>query len=104
MTFAIDGQTLGRSLAKIRLQLQLTDDIEALFENALKRRNTLIHRFYMSYGLNFLNEGGRDKMVAELLSISEKLNRARREAQRISELLVRAVHMFQQFHNGQLKA
>jgi hypothetical protein len=101
---AIDGQTLGRSLGKIKSQLQLTDDIEAQFANALERRNRLTHRFYMSYGLKFLDEGGRDEMVAELLSISEELNRAWRSAQRISELLVRAVHMFQQMHNGQPKA
>ena len=101
---AIDGQTLGRSLGKIRSHLQLTDDIESQFKSALDKRNTLIHRFYISYGLKFLDEAGRDEMVADLIAISEELKRAWLSAQNISELLVRAVHKFQQFHNGQPKA
>jgi hypothetical protein len=101
---AIDRQTLGRSLNQIKSQLQLTDDIESQFVSALERRNTLTHRFYVSHGLKFLDEAGRDTMVLELQSISSELNRAWLSAQRISETLVRGVHMLSRLHNEQSKA
>jgi hypothetical protein len=101
---AIDGQTLGRSLGRIKTQLRLPDDIASEFANALEKRNTLIHRFYPRYGLKFLDEVGRDEMVAELVTISEELDRAWRSAQAIAGVLVKGVDMFLSFNNARTKA
>ncbi len=97
---AIDGQTLGRSLGKIKSLLQLPDDIETQFSAALSRRNSLIHGFFARHGLKFLNESGRDEMVLELQSIATDLNTAWRVAQRLSEVLVQGVMMSAQLRSG----
>lgn len=87
----IDGQTLGRSMRRIRERLALNEDIESQFAHALEIRNTLIHRFYVKHGLAFLEPEGRDTMLAQLKDISAALDRAHFSAQNIAGLLVNAV-------------
>ncbi|MEW8500086.1 MAG: hypothetical protein AB2699_16410, partial [Candidatus Thiodiazotropha taylori] len=44
----------------------VSEDLELMVQQALKRRNNLAHRFFVEHGLNFVNEQGRDKMIFEL--------------------------------------
>jgi hypothetical protein len=90
---AIDGQTLGRSLKQIKSRLNLDDNLEDVFADALESRNFLAHRFYAQHGTRIFEPAGCDHMIAHIDKLREKLMRAYNSAQGISELLTNAVHL-----------
>jgi hypothetical protein len=90
---AIDSQTLGRSLAQIKKRLDVSENLETLFAEALEARNFLTHRFYAHHGFRIFDAEGCDRMVAHVDQLRCKLNPAYSTAQNLSELLVNSLHL-----------
>jgi len=85
---AIDKQTLGQSLKQMREKLPLVGDLDSLFIAALQTRNRLAHHFFPNHNAAWLDDAGRDTMVADLRDIDHELRRASAVAQNISSALV----------------
>lgn len=97
---AIDKQTLGRSLDKIRKQLNLTENLEVLFTEALDARNFLAHRFFPHHGLAILESGGCTAMALHIQDLRSKLLPAYNTAQNIASILVSSVALLHKVHAG----
>ena len=88
---AIESQTLGQALRRMREKLQLIDDLELVLVEALRFRLRLAHRFFPEHGLSMLTEDGRLKMVSELMEICDTLQRAYSVASNVSFALVSSI-------------
>ncbi len=69
-------RTFGYLVKQIRSVTQLDDNIINIIENALEKRNYLIHNFFRSHNFAIYSEDGRKKIRAELQEIYEALSRA----------------------------
>ena len=85
---AIESQTLGQALRRMRERLKLIDDLELVLVDALRFRLRLAHRFFPEHGLSMLTEDGRLIMVSELMEICDTLQRAYSVASNVSFALV----------------
>jgi hypothetical protein len=90
---AIDDQTLGRSLSQIKKRLDIKEDLETLFDEALRARNLLAHRFYPMHSTRIFDAEGCARMIAHIDQLREKLMPAYSSAQHLSELLVSSVRL-----------
>ena len=95
---AIDDQTLGRSLSQIKKRLDIKEDIETLFNNALDARNFLAHRFFPHHNVRIFAPEGCDHMIAHVEQLRDKLTPAYSSAQHLSEILVSAVRLLKKVH------
>ena len=57
---------MGRLLGAIKEIGVLDSDIENTLSEALQKRNWLAHAYFVDRALDFINEGGRNKMISEL--------------------------------------
>lgn len=72
----VNKRTFGNLVKQIRSIGQLDDSIVEIVEQALEKRNYLIHRFFCSYNFAIHSEEGRKTMRAEITEIYRVLNLA----------------------------
>ena len=88
---AIDSNTLGRSIRVIKDKLHITDNVDAVLQDALEARNFLAHRFFPHHGMKIHDPAGRDEMVAHIDRLRDAIWPAYTAAGIWSSLLVTAV-------------
>ena len=64
-----DRNTLGQLLGTVRELTPFDPQLEAELGTALKKRNYLIHHFFVEHSKNLLSETGKRKMIDELRGI-----------------------------------
>ena len=62
----LSEKTMGQLLNLIRKLEILDRDNEIILSNVLKKRNWLVHSFFVDYALDFMSENGRNNMIDEL--------------------------------------
>lgn len=72
----VNSRTFGSLLREIRKIGSVSEGIEKIIDEALDKRNYLVHRFFRSHNLRINSEEGRKEMIAELRAICESLGRA----------------------------
>ena len=72
----VNKRTFGNLVKHIRSAAQLDDKIVEIVENALEKRNYLIHKFFQSHNFAIHSEDGRKKMRSELHEIYKALSLA----------------------------
>ncbi|WP_460241366.1 hypothetical protein [Aurantivibrio infirmus] len=80
--------TLGASLRKLTSKINHQDDIVSKMGLALKARNRFTHHIFREYGLAIHTEEGRDKIISDIDSLNQTMQKAYNIAQSISEDLV----------------
>ncbi len=90
---AIESKTLGANLKAIRSRLDVSDDLAAVFEQALEARNALMHGFFLKHGMAIHSEAGCDAMIQHINKLRPDLERAYQSASYLSQVLVDAVRL-----------
>jgi len=72
----VNRRTFGNLLKQIRKIGSVSESIEKAMNEALEKRNYLIHKFFRSHNLGINSEEGRKQMRAELEDIYQSLSRA----------------------------
>jgi hypothetical protein len=72
----VNSRTFGNLLKQIRKIGSVSENIENSIDEALEKRNYLVHKFFRSHNLQINSEEGRKEMIAELRAIHESLSRA----------------------------
>ena len=70
-----DRKTLGQLLRAVQKLVPFDTSIEEHLKDALKKRNYLIHHFFVEHAENLQSERGRRKMIDELYDIIVFFNR-----------------------------
>jgi len=86
----IDGLTLGKALRRMGKKLNMAEDLEAAFGEALKARNFVAHHLFKRNSLAMLDEGTRMELLEEALEAFEVIHPAYSLAQDV------AVHLTHQ--------
>jgi hypothetical protein len=71
-----DRSTLGKLLKRVKSTGHCDEAILSSIDEALERRNYLMHHFYRTHNFGINSEAGRKEMIAELKDIQAKLERA----------------------------
>lgn len=58
--------TMGRLLSAFREVTVVPSDVEGLLQDALKRRNWLVHEFFRERAVQFMSHAGREEMLQEV--------------------------------------
>jgi hypothetical protein len=82
-----DRSTLGKLLRQVKSIGEFDDTILTVVDEALERRNYLMHNFFRTHNFAILSETGRQLMIEELKQIQGKLDLARRMLLAVSGLL-----------------
>jgi len=72
----VNARTFGNLFREITKMIVVDDRILATVEEALNKRNYLMHKFYREHNFAIYSAEGRLSMLAELREIQETLNRA----------------------------
>ena len=72
----VNSRTFGNLLKQIHEIGSVSEGIEKTINEALEKRNYLVHKFFRSHNLGINSEEGRKEMRAELEEIYESLSRA----------------------------
>jgi len=72
----VNSRTFGNLLKHIRKIGSISESIEQTINEALEKRNYLVHKFFRSHNLEVNSEDGRKIMRAELEEIYNSLSRA----------------------------
>jgi len=72
----INARTFGNLFREIKKTVEIDDRILATLEEALDKRNYLMHKFFREHNFAIYSVEGRLSMLAELREIQETLNRA----------------------------
>jgi hypothetical protein len=72
----VNKRTFGNLLKQIRKIGDISEEIEKSVNDALEKRNYLIHKFFRTHNLAIHSEEGRKQMRSELREISEVMSRA----------------------------
>ena len=72
----VNRRTFGNLLKEIRKIGSISESIEKIINEALEKRNYLVHKYFRSHNLQINSKEGRKIMKAELKEIYESLNRA----------------------------
>jgi len=70
---SIESRTLGQLLHKLRSAVDIDDETIALFQNALRTRNGLMHGFYERHNFSIQTDDGRDQMLDDLEAMHDEL-------------------------------
>ncbi|MFZ3149899.1 MAG: hypothetical protein WA137_12790 [Methanothrix sp.] len=62
-------KTFGQLLVRARKIISIPDDIDSLLEEALLKRNWLMHHYFADRAAQFMTEIGRRQMLSELQSL-----------------------------------
>ena len=85
----LEAKTLGQLLRATRSLTSVPAELDVVLEEALKRRNFLIHDFFRVYAADITHPAGIRLMIEELSSIIRVHQQADEEVTRIYELLCR---------------
>jgi len=66
-------QTMGALIKSLKSKMTIPDDLEAMLSKALDDRNYLIHRFFISRGLQLGNISATSEMNAQIIGIGNCL-------------------------------
>lgn len=83
----VDSKTLGNLLRKIKSIVHFDSTSENIINEALNKRNYLIHRFFKTHNFAIYSENGQNKMINELKEISKHFDTAHNHLQTISRLM-----------------
>lgn len=72
----VNSRTFGNLLKTIRKIGSVSEGIEKTINEALEKRNYLVHKFFRNHNIQINSEDGRKEMRIELEGIYEILNRA----------------------------
>jgi hypothetical protein len=72
----VNSRTFGNLLKQIRKIGGVSEDIQHIVDEALEKRNYLVHNFFRTHNLRINSEDGRKTMIADLIAIHESLSRA----------------------------
>ncbi len=72
----VNSRTFGNLLKQIRKIGSVSECIEKTINEALEKRNYLVHKFFRNHNLQINSEEGRKEMGAELEGIYESFSRA----------------------------
>lgn len=72
----VNSRTFGNLLKQIRKIGSVSEDIEKIINEALEKRNYLVHKFFRNHNLQINSEEGRKEMRTELEEIYKSLSRA----------------------------
>jgi hypothetical protein len=72
----VNSRTFGNLLKQIRRIGGVSEGIQLMVDEALEKRNYLVHKFFRSHNLRINSEEGRIEMIADLRAIHESLSRA----------------------------
>jgi hypothetical protein len=72
-------KTLGGLIAHLRKSVNVSPDFEATLNEALKKRNWLVHHYFWERAGHFMTNKGRQSMINELREIAEFLDRVDRD-------------------------
>ena len=72
----VNSRTLGNLIRHMRKSIDFDEGIEATLDNALKRRNHLVHNFFRFHNLAIFSEEGLSAMILELEETCEILRSA----------------------------
>lgn len=71
-------KTIGALLKQMRKGVRFPEQaVDARFDEALEKRNFLIHRFFLERGEKLRTESGRMELLRELVSIEQDLDTVR---------------------------
>lgn len=68
-------KTLGSLIKHLRQSVDISDDLDSILIEALKKRNWLAHHYFWEKAGQFMTEKGRIQMIRELQSIADFFNR-----------------------------
>jgi hypothetical protein len=83
------SQTLGKLVRRLKEAGQPTDTIRNLLEDALRKRNWLVHGYFADRATRFLNEPGRSSMIEELQAAQAVFRNAAREIDEVTRPIAR---------------
>lgn len=83
----VNRQTLGVLLKRIKTMAQFDESLLTIVDEALERRNYLVHRFFPNHNYAIFGEAGRRVMIDELKDIQGVLDRAHGALSTVSSLL-----------------
>jgi hypothetical protein len=72
----VNRRTFGNLLKQIRKIGGVSEAIQLMVDEALEKRNYLVHNFFRSHNLQINSEEGRKEMIAELGAIYISLSQA----------------------------
>ena len=72
----VDKRTFGNLMKEIRKTIEVSEAIEKTINDALAKRNYLIHKFFRTHNFAINSEEGRKAMRAEIAAIHSALNLA----------------------------
>jgi hypothetical protein len=84
----VNRKTLGTVLNQIKSIMGFDDAILTAIDDALERRNYLMHKFFRNHNFAIFHADGIDSMIVELKQIQSKLDRALAMLTAISEILL----------------
>jgi hypothetical protein len=67
-------KTLGSLIKHLRQSVDISDDLESILTEALKKRNWLAHHYFWEKAGQFMTEKGRIQMITELQGIADFFN------------------------------
>jgi len=78
-------KTFGGLLHKLEKSIGIPDGFEQRLRNALKKRNWLAHHYFWERAGHFMTERGRNSMIEELRTVTEKLHELDQELIEVSK-------------------
>jgi hypothetical protein len=64
------SKTLGQLMTKIKKSMDLPEDFENKFADALKKRNFLVHHYFWERAMKLSHTRGQEEMITELSQLS----------------------------------
>jgi hypothetical protein len=83
----VNRKTLGALLSHIKKQLKLDDAMISILDDGMEQRNYLTHRFFRFHNFALFSAEGRKVMLADLITIQTKLDRAHTTLSLITQIL-----------------
>ena len=62
----MSAKTFGQLLREARNLVGMPEDLDTRLRKALRKRNRLVHNFFVAHSENFLSQAGRRLMITEL--------------------------------------
>lgn len=84
-----DKKTLGNLLKQIKKIVEFDPQAETHINNALQKRNYLIHDFYKKHNFAIHSDNGREQMLKDLYEIFKSLEIGHTQLSTITDLLTK---------------
>lgn len=83
------SQTLGKLVRRLKEAGQPTDTIRIQLEDALRKRNWLVHGYFADRATHFMSEHGRFRMIEELQAMQAAFRDAARDIDEVTRPIAR---------------